>query len=288
MDEADLRVHLGKQTRKRIALFDIQKLSRPWPQVRLAFKRVLAGQPDVILFDTLFPEQLAVIGRLMDGCASAERPLFSVGSSGVEMALTAHWNTSGAARRAVPAPQRVAPARQILVGSGSCSPVTSGQIAHALRAGFGEVALDPLQFGKAASSAAEIKRASELAAALLQSGRSVIVHTTRQGSHAGLARKLGRDTASVLGTGLGAVLRRAIELAGVPRLCIAGGDTSSYAARALGIQAVEMLAPLTPGSPLCVAHAPGSPTRHLEVVFKGGQVGPEDYFCLVRRGTQGN
>ena len=34
------------------------------------------------------------------------------------------------------------------------------------------------------------------------------------------------------------------------RLCIAGGDTSSYAARALGIEALEMIAPLTPGAPV--------------------------------------
>src|SRR5688572_31027446 len=43
------------------------------------------------------------------------------------------------------------------------------------------------------------------------------------------------------------------------RLVIAGGDTSSYAARAMGIEAVEMIAALVPGAPLCKAVAPGSP-----------------------------
>jgi len=32
----------------------------------------------------------------------------------------------------------------------------------------------------------------------------------------------------------------------VHRVCIAGGDTSGYAARAMGIKALEMIAPLTP------------------------------------------
>ncbi|HEY7077972.1 MAG TPA: nucleotide-binding domain containing protein, partial [Solirubrobacteraceae bacterium] len=68
------------------------------------------------------------------------------------------------------------------------------------------------------------------------------------------------------------------------RLCVAGGDTSSHVARALGIEAVEMIAPLAPGAPLCRAHAPGSPADGLEVNFKGGQVGGADYFEVVARG----
>ena len=59
---------------------------------------------------------------------------------------------------------------------------------------------------------------------------------------------------------------------------------SSFAARALGIEALEMIAPLTPGAPLCRALAPGSPADKMEVVFKGGQVGPENYFQIVKNG----
>ena len=68
------------------------------------------------------------------------------------------------------------------------------------------------------------------------------------------------------------------------RVCIAGGDTSSYAALSLAIEALEMIAPLTPGAPLCRAHAPSSPVDGREVIFKGGQVGAENYFEIVRRG----
>jgi 3-oxoisoapionate kinase len=65
---------------------------------------------------------------------------------------------------------------------------------------------------------------------------------------------------------------------------VAGGDTSSYSARALGIESVEMIAPLAPGAPLCRARAPGSPIDGLDVNFKGGQVGAVDYFGAVARG----
>ena len=87
------------------------------------------------------------------------------------------------------------------------------------------------------------------------------------------------------GTALGRIVRGLLNHTGAARrVVLAGGDTSSYAARALGIAAVEMLAPLAPGAPLCRAHAPGSPVDKLEVNFKGGQVGREDYFGMVARG----
>ena len=106
---------------------------------------------------------------------------------------------------------------------------------------------------------------------------------------AGLARR-GLDPASakaaiaqLIGTALGGIVRSVAAQVALRRVLIAGGDTSSYAARALGIEAVEVVAPLAPGIPLCRAHAPGSSADGLEVNFKGGQVGAEDYFRFVSR-----
>jgi uncharacterized protein YgbK (DUF1537 family) len=45
-----------------------------------------------------------------------------------------------------------------------------------------------------------------------------------------------------------------------------------------------MIAPLTPGAPLCRALAPKSPAEGKEIVFKGGQVGAENYFEIVKSG----
>jgi hypothetical protein len=54
----------------------------------------------------------------------------------------------------------------------------------------------------------------------------------------------------------------------------------SYAARAMGIEAVEMKAPLCPGRPLCKAYAPGSPIDGLEIIVKGGRSAPKIFlFC---------
>ena len=45
-----------------------------------------------------------------------------------------------------------------------------------------------------------------------------------------------------------------------------------------------MIAPLTPGAPLCRACLRRLPVDRLEIVFKGGQVGAENYFGTVKRG----
>ena len=127
-------------------------------------------------------------------------------------------------------------------------------------------------------------RATKAVIHFLQSGRSVIVHTTKTGSDQRIAAKLKNQTADLLGMALGQVLRGALSQAKVQRLCIAGGDTSSFAARALGIEALEMIASLTPGAPLCRAFAPNSPADQMEIVFKGGQVGAENYFETVLKG----
>ena len=277
MNEADLRLHLSKQTKKIIALFDILKISLPEKKSRDAFKKILSEKPDAILFDALNTEHLQRIGKFIDELASSKKPLFSVGSSGIEMALAAHWNKKRLPKISV------SPVRQILVGSGSCSPVTSGQIACALKNGFGEVALAAGKLS-AKNYRVEIQRAVNAAAKFLQSGRSVIIHTTKSGSDKRITAKLKNNSAKILGTALGEVLRGALAQMKVQRLCIAGGDTASFAARALGIKALEMIAPLTPGAPLCRAFAPNSPADKLEVVFKGGQVGAENYFGIILKG----
>jgi uncharacterized protein YgbK (DUF1537 family) len=290
MTEADLRLHLAKQTKKKIALFDILKFASSENELRAALENILMEKPDVILFDALCEKHLKRIGGLIDCFASYGQPLFSVGSSGIETALGAWWGerTREPQRRfekrlaGTPAPL----AKQILIGSGSCSPVTQGQITWARMHGFAEVALDAKSLASRKKSGVEIQRTAAAAGKLLRAGRSVIVHTAPGGSTGRTTAKLNNRTAQVLGTALGRVLRGVLMLSPIRRLVLAGGDTSSYAARAMGIEALEMVAPLTPGAPLCRAIAPDSPADGCEIVFKGGQVGAEDYFDVVIRGCR--
>jgi uncharacterized protein YgbK (DUF1537 family) len=256
MTEADLRLHLSRQTRKRIGLMSVTDLERSPAESAAVFEALIAAGSEVVLFDALNDTHLRRAGMLFDGLVR-NGPLFSVGSSGIEAALTLHW--ASPKKTDWPA---LAPAQPLLVVSGSCSPVTIGQIDWALANGFVGIKFD----GETSTGAA---------VTALKSGKSVVVYTNRGEAGAPIP-------ASVLGVQLGRLAREAVTQTGLKRLIVAGGDTSSYAGRALGIESLEMLAPLAPGAPLCRAAAPGSPVDGIEINFKGGQVGAPDYFGTVR------
>jgi uncharacterized protein YgbK (DUF1537 family) len=290
MTEADLGMHLARQTRKRIALFDILKIGLPLEAAKAALETLLRSGAEVVFFDALCPEHLVRIGELLDGYAAQGRPLFSVGSSGIETALGMAVRLRSGRRRPALTPGKewrgltsaaTGVEGPVLIGSGSCSPVTTEQISWALRHGFREVSLDLAALASDKESAAEIHRAAGAAARFLRAGRSAMIHTTGAGFDPRVAARLKTRTAQVLGSVLGQVLRAALMEVPIRRVCVAGGDTSSFAARALGVEALEMICPLTPGAPLCRAHAPGSPADGLEVVFKGGQVGAVEFFRLL-------
>jgi uncharacterized protein YgbK (DUF1537 family) len=180
-----------------------------------------------------------------------------------------------------PAPE-LAPVDQLLVLSGSCSPVTGAQVSRAAEGGFAMVWLDPVALGRGDDDVAA--KAANEAAAAWRAGRSVVLYSAGDG-----ARQLGREVsdrpafretlAEMSGRVLCAVLD---QCSNVKRVVVAGGDTSSHAGSLLGIQALSFVCPLAPGAPMCRAFS-GNPRRDgLEVVFKGGQCGGRDFFLKVR------
>ena len=70
----------------------------------------------------------------------------------------------------------------------------------------------------------------------------------------------------------------------VRRLGVAGGDTSSWVLRALDISGLSFVGHLAPGVALCGAHATRPDLNGLEIMLKGGQMGPPDLFRRLRDG----
>jgi Uncharacterized protein conserved in bacteria len=282
MQESDLRLHLAKQTTRRIGLFNILHVELPEADARQVLESLIDEGNEIILFDLLYASQLERIGALLDAHARRSEPLFTVGSSGVEMALCAHWTSTQRLTR-VPSWPDPGRARPLLVVCGSCSPVTKRQIEWARANGFAEIALDTRALVHSPLETA-LEKTLHQALGALAAGRDVVVHTGGTAQVDPHIAALGARSAEILGTALGRIVREAAAQVSLKRALFAGGDSSSYAARAVGIEAVEMLAPLAPGAPICRAHAPGSPADGLEVNFKGGQVGDSDYFGAVAAG----
>jgi len=292
MDEADLRLHLARQTATNVALFDIVHQTGTSDVVAQRFEALLDTRPDIVLFDVLDDARLSEVGRLIWSHRGAG-PLFAAGSSGVEYALTAHWRATGL----VPQPQPVRPAgpvEQLVVISGSCSPETQQQIDWALEHGFAGIALDTVDLVNPATAPTARDSAIRAAERALGQGQSVVLHTS-VGPHdariAATARVLtacGLDRTSMgqqLGRELGRILRTLLERTGLRRAVVAGGDTSGHASLHLGIYALEMVTPIAPGSPLCRAYSHIAHLDGLEIALKGGQVGKADYFGKILRGS---
>jgi uncharacterized protein YgbK (DUF1537 family) len=254
MDESDLRRVLERQAPLRVALVDVLAVGGSREEFDRAVAAARAEGPQVVLFDVLEPAHLAPIGRFLWEAEGR----FVAGSSGVEYALAAHW---GRPRREFAGAGR---ADRILVVSGSCSPVTDRQIEWALAQGFLGVRVP----GDAGVEGRVVDA--------LRAGRSVVVYTARGPADPEIGDP--RREGPKLGRRLGEIAGAAVREAGVRRLVAAGGDTGGRVARALGIEALEMAAPLAPGSPLCRTSSEDPRMDGLEIAFKGGQVGREDYF----------
>jgi 3-oxoisoapionate kinase len=271
MTEADLRLHLARQTKLRLGLIDMNAFAAGTAQKE--WQRLLSERANGVVFDGCSDSMLEETARFIweratDGVVA--RPIFAVGSSGLTHGLLHHWRSLG-----LIGPPRTlthaAPVDRLLVLSGSCSPVTAKQIRRARQMGFVAWPLDgPPPWTAIMSKAHDT----------LNEGRSVVLYTALGPQPAD--KKHGESFSSALGD----LLRQLVLSTGVRRVLIAGGDTATHSVKHLGLDALTFAAPLVPGVPLCRGHAP-SPIDGLELALKGGQIGPPDFFAHVRDGDPG-
>jgi 3-oxoisoapionate kinase len=292
--ESDLCLHLGAQCDRKFALLNLLELRSDDRVARMNAK--FNDGCEVMVIDGMTEADLKLTGALIV-LLGDEKQGFVVGSSGVEVALGLHWNADGICRpvESWSLPEAV---DQLLVISGSCSPVTEGQIEYALESGFEEVVVSTERLvSGVAEQEIEIKRCIEAACKFLKDRKDIVIHTAK-GKHdpriqatrdAAVANGISRDkleglTGERFGSALGRITAACLGQHPLRRLVIAGGDSSSFAARALEIRTVEMLCPMVPGAPLCRVIASAEAVNGLEVNFKGGQVGKETYFVEMKKG----
>lgn len=291
MTEADLRMHLGQQTARPIALIDYLQLSAETPAALHArLDDLLATGADLVLFDTMNDANLERIGALLWE-RRADKPIFVVGSSGVERALTRQLQPNAAATSNLVSP---GPAKQMIVMSGSAAPDTRDQIQHALEAGFVGLQLPVPQLLDPSTRAAQQADTVTQALQILGTGRSVLLYSAMgpddpliQQTRA-MAQRIGLEKAAVgqiIGQAQGQMTKALIETTGIRRVCVAGGDTSGHVAQQLGIYALQAIQTIAPGAPLCRARSSDAAFDGLEIALKGGQNGGPDYFEAILRGS---
>jgi 3-oxoisoapionate kinase len=280
---------------------DIQRLfaSQGMAIERLVDVRTLESGPSSAIAETLLNAPAAVLDSLTETQLEAaaatlwaiaqSRPVVAVAAQGLAHGLGIHLRRTGAIPRPLPAP-RLAPADRLLVLSGSASPRSAKQIAWAAAAGFVALRVSSAAIRAGATGVEMLRPALDL----LQAGRSVILYSTLgpddpalhevaewQGSE-GLD---GTSVADRLGGLYAAFARTALAEAGVRRLVLAGGDSSSLTMRHLGASAVEMeVSHFAQNAHIGRLRATDPLLNGVQVLLKGGQVGEEDLYGVMRDG----
>ncbi len=265
--ESDLRLHLSKQTEISFGLINFvqqQQSVEEWER--------LVEDNKAVLIDAIDNAQLIKIGAWLEALAHKQTPLFTVGPSSVEMALGNYWIQENKLKPFTSG-HTVGASNQLLVISGSCSSVTTKQLQFAKANGFEEVIIEA---SKVCDNQPDANIEHTLNS-LHSQGKNVILHT-------GLKEEKNLSSEK-LGTYLGTLAKNAVSKYSLSRLGVAGGDTSSYAARAMGIEAVEMIASSGIGAPLCRVFSKEKEINGLEINFKGGQVGADDFFTKLLKGN---
>ena len=309
MTEADLARHLSAQTVQRIARFELPHLATDRLAMDRELERLVAQAPGAILFDAATPQHLTDVGRLLEGLSRLTqqrgRPLFSVGSSGLEYAMTQWWRESGAhpevATSIVADFERFDAVPQVLAVSGSASALSALQIDAAVAAGFVDLPVDARALVVAADSddsQDSLGLLANRAIQALQQGRSVMLHTARGAQDprieamlaamvsSGLSRGQAKhEGGRLLGQRLGQLVDTVLRAVPLRRLLLSGGDTASQITQRLAPDALLIAARLAPGAPLCRVLSRTPHLQQLQIALKGGQMGQADYFVKALRGT---
>jgi uncharacterized protein YgbK (DUF1537 family) len=299
MTESDLARHLGRQTTLAIGNLPLTRLGEAPPQI-VAQLTAMAASCQAVVLDGLDAGHLTQAAACLQQMAAAQdSPLFVIGGSGVEYALTQYWQPHGAAGSIEGRADRYSqfdPVDQVVAVSGSASRLSAAQIQAAVDAGFRDVAVDVQVLCQTPAPAVE-RLVREVVDAL-KTGASVVMHTARgpddhriEGLIEALqARGHSRDEARHYGgrlvsERLGEIVDAIVRLHRLRRLVLSGGDTSSRITQVLAPDALEIRARLAPGAPLCRLLSQSPHLKDMELALKGGQMGGTDYFVRALRGS---
>ncbi len=281
MAEADLRLHFARQGLARIPSVAYTMYAQAPDALDAHVDRLLAERPDAILFDIGEVAHLAPVGRVIWRRAQQE-PLLAVGPSSVVQSLTQFWQQTDA-KAVKPAVQHVASASDpVFVLAGSLSPVTARQIVAA--ASYERVKVDAARLAR--REPAYLDELLADVAGRLGRGRHVIAHTASlEAGGAAAPGKSAGTSMRELAVACGEFLSRLLKKNPLRRVGVAGGDTSSYALKALDIWGLSYVGALADGSSLCRAHAQSGRLDGIELMLKGGQMGPPDVFERLVHGA---
>jgi uncharacterized protein YgbK (DUF1537 family) len=126
----------------------------------------------------------------------------------------------------------------------------------------------------------------------LAEGKSIILHTAigpNDERIAAMDRALEKlslnnsEANNILGRELGSIVYEILSGSVVKRVVISGGDTAGRIQKKLQIEAMQISKSIGIAAPLCYVYSRLPEINGLEIAFKGGQIGSNDYFNQAER-----
>ncbi|MEV5069747.1 four-carbon acid sugar kinase family protein [Microbacterium sp. LMI12-1-1.1] len=254
MTEADLAVHVGRQTELPIGwvpLVDFDDLAA----------RLQDATEAGLVLDALTDEHLVTIGEALGALPA---PVFAIGSGGLS-----HGVAAAAPGDAPALPTSTAAQGLVLVVSGSRSAQTRRQADAAAAAGWLVRPL-PLDGAVPATVASEVFEA-------LRAGRGVVLTS----DDADTATSGARPVLEAIAEAAASVISTVARDGAARRVIVCGGDTSSRVTRLLGVESLSIAANPWGNVVLLSADAEDPAIDGLELLLKGGQVGADSLFIDV-------
>lgn len=273
MDEADLSVHLAKQTGQKIDKISVVEMN-----VRLDFK--MTNEPCITLFDALEEKHMSFFGEMLWNNRN-EASTFVIGSSGVEYALGETWkeNENVERRSRNIEPNHI---EEMLVVSGSVSDVTRKQLEEAEASGFHT---ERIPYELLASNDIPTEYLEKIID-LIQQEKKVVIYTARGADDSVIEEtrayftkhNIAAPHGNHIGQQLGKWTKYIMDHSTIKRLVVSGGDTSGFVTSQLGIYGMEVIESIAPGAPLCLAYSEQERYDNLEISLKSGQLGGEEFY----------
>lgn len=286
MHESDLAKILADQGFKSTRLIDLRLLDEHEKNPN-ALSTLIANE-DSAVFDG-YTQQQVVTGAASLWQLARSRTICAMAAQGLAHALGTHLREQN--QIAAPQPTHtLAPVDRLLVLSGSCSALSAAQIDWAIAAGFQEIRITPEQL--IGTDQHTLKSLEDQMLDALSAGKSMVIYTAKGPDDNHLAAALDKLPANVsapafIANRIGLLYSRlahtALARAGLTRLVVAGGDSSSFTMRQLGALALEIKAShFKQNAHVCTLISDDPLINGKEVLLKGGQVGADDlYGCML-------
>lgn len=258
MQESDLSLHLSRQTSLPIGTAYLNQ----YAYAKEIVARLRTGNDAAVVFDALTNDDLFTIGQIIIDSTSTI-PSFLIGSGGMTKALTEALGC----RTATPVEKKTgAGGSAMLAVSGSRSPQTERQIRAAVAAGWYQLICEWDEESAVLNA--------HVAAEKIAAGQSVVVTLQNRSFIDNPVERL---------THLLSIVATTVVTQGVTRrIAICGGDTSSRIMASMGASSLRILANPQDNLTVCSVSSNDTIIDGLVVALKGGQVGPTDYFEVIR------